>query len=93
MIEKLKALLPTTQARLSASLTILLMPLAFQAPAFLKPALWPGASEKDVVLLQLSLVVLVLLIGSLITFAFVVRERQRRRRMQISLKGWKRFEP
>jgi hypothetical protein len=34
-----------------------------------------------------------LLIGSLITFAFVARERQRRRRTQISLKDWKRFKP
>lgn len=93
MIEELKALLPTTQTRLSASLTILLMPLVFQMPFFMKPAFWPDLSEKDVVLLQLLSAVLVLLVGSLITFLLVVRERQRRRKMKISLKGWKRFEP
>ena len=71
IIEELKSLLPTPSARLSALLTGVLLTPAFLAPPFLKPLLWPTATERELVLLQISATVLVLFIGSFITFLIV----------------------
>jgi hypothetical protein len=69
--EELKSLLPTLAARLSALSTLALLPLAFQAPPFLQPWLWPKTTAGNLVPYQLGAVVAVGLIGSLITFLII----------------------
>lgn len=70
--EALEHLLPIPSARWSVLLTGGLLTPAFLAPPFLKPLLWPTATDTELLLLQLLTTILVLLIGSLVTLTFVV---------------------
>lgn len=72
MIETLEHLLPTPSARWSALLTGMLLPPAFLAPPFLKPLLWPTATDKELLLLQLLASILVLLVGSFVALVSAV---------------------
>jgi hypothetical protein len=76
LAEALQKLLPSQSARVSIVVTLTLLPLAFQAPQFLKPLLWPKATEQHLVVLQLVLAISVGLIGSLITLLFILRHKR-----------------
>jgi hypothetical protein len=67
LLEELKHLLPTRVAKWTVALTALLLPLAIESPLFLKPLLWPTASEKDIVLYQISATALLVLVGTFVT--------------------------
>lgn len=70
--EVLEHLLPTPSARWSAFLTGVLLTPAFLAPPFLKPLLWPTATDTELLLLQLLASILVLFVGSFTALAFIV---------------------
>jgi len=72
MIEEIKSLLPTPLTKGLASLFCLLLPLAFQAPQFLRPLFWPKLTDRDLVLLQIIATVFVLFI-ELLVMCFIVR--------------------
>ncbi|MDP3125028.1 MAG: hypothetical protein Q8M84_05275 [Thiobacillus sp.] len=67
LVEELRSLLPTRVAKWTLALTALLLPLAIKSPLFLKPLLWPTASEKDIVLYQILVTTLLLLVGLFVT--------------------------
>ena len=73
MNDGLTYLLPTPLAKWSVALTCTLLLPAFQSPVFLKPLLWPTATDKELLLLQLLATMVVLLVGSLVTLALVIR--------------------
>jgi cell division protein FtsL len=73
--ELLQDLLPTKWSRGSALITLAASPIAWAIPHLASP-FWPSSTQALIVLAQLSLSLLVALLGTIVTFGFVLSHQR-----------------
>lgn len=71
MLQELKEKLPNPKSKWAASLTCGLTPLAFSLPEFLRPLVFPSASDAEIRLYQIIAGATFVIIGIAITIYFV----------------------